>query len=164
MPLAVAVNVTFVPIMAVWLCGCSVIDGETQTVNMATPLVIEPAALLATTLYVPPSEVWTPLSWSVAKVAPLIGFPLNCHWYPGAGVPDALVVKRAVVPTTFVRLCGCSVIEGETQTVSVATALVIEPAALLATTVYAPPSEVWTPLSCSVAKVAPLIGLPLNCH
>ena len=56
MPEALALNVTVEPMIFVWLCGWNAIDGGTHTVSVAIELVIEPAPLLATTVYEPASE------------------------------------------------------------------------------------------------------------
>ena len=50
MPEATTLNVTFEPMIFVWLWGGTEMEGGIQTVKVATALVIEAAALLATTV------------------------------------------------------------------------------------------------------------------
>src|SRR5213594_4296737 len=64
---------------------------------------------------------------NVLFVAPGNGVvSLKYHWQLSGPSPIAVTLKSAVVPGKFVRLPGCSVIEGGSSTVNAATALVTE--------------------------------------
>ena len=73
-------------------------------------------------------------------------------------------LNTALVPATFVRLCGCDVIAGGTHTVKTANALVTDPAEFVTTTAYMPASLNCTLSKFKFAPVAPPMFAPLNCH
>ena len=66
-------------------------------------------------------------------------------------MPVAVTEKFALKPTTFVKFCGCAAIPGATggNTVSVANALLVEPAELVMMTEYAPAL-----LDCTFSRVS----------
>ena len=81
-----------------------------------------------------------------------------------AGFPEAVALKLAGVPETFVRSVGCAVTAGGTQMVRSAGELVTAPTELLSTTAYGPALEGWTLVNVRVEPVLFEIGAPLKVH
>ena len=68
--------------------------------------------------------------------------PFLRHWYASGALPEAATTKLALNPSSTVALCGCARMVGAMKlstTLSVAAALVAEPALLLTTTLKRAP-------------------------
>src|SRR5436190_6056404 len=100
----------------------------------------------------------------------LSGTPLKYHRRVNGGVPFIATLNEAVDPMHWLASCGCKVISGQSATITSAMSFVIEPQALLTTTLYLPES-----LGCAFAIVSTVVReprirppstifVPLNCH
>ena len=91
--------------------------------------------------------------------------PFRYHWYFKDWALVATTVKVTELPLVTVWFGGWEVITGRAlATVSVAPALVAEPAEFVATTVYVPALALVTLAIVYVADVAPLIAVPFFRH
>jgi hypothetical protein len=103
-------------------------------------------------------------------VPPLVDF---CHWYVGAGLPEAAAEKVTLWPIAAKRYCGCAVMNGRVSgglTVTTAALLVALPCEFVATMRYCLPlsdsARTGVVYEAAVAPVMSVQELPLGelCH
>ena len=105
-----------------------------STESVAPTLVTGPTGPVTFTEYEPASAVEAAASEYVEFVAPTMFRPFFIHWYVKGPVPAAVTEKFADAPATTLRAAGAEVTVTGTFVVTVAAALVAEPAEFVITT------------------------------
>ncbi len=108
----------------VTLAAAPEIEGGTVALmtNSAALLVVEPLLFVATTVYVPVSDVAVGEKTSVALVAPLIGSPFFFHWKVVVASPCIADERVTLLPTNSTWFIGWVLKIGGAMTVTVRTA------------------------------------------
>src|SRR5262249_22170339 len=130
-------------------------------------LVTLPAALVATTLYVPASAGANHGNESFVSISPGMAAPSFNHCKVGVGKPVTLTNRVTFEPTGWEGYgAGCTVMTGavDEPTVTVAPLLATLPAKLVAINVYVAESPAEMDGNASFVSVAPAITAPFFNH